>query len=313
MPGASEMLAISSDDLLGPTETTCRSRAATTLSARSRIGRRALAPVDLSPGLGSFIQLISLRLNISKLNARIMATDLDRSDSNHPSRLTSEPLEALRHLKVSLDNPETSTNDGLDSERCSALHNVIVKHAWQAEGYDLAELPTTTWWHRPDYSPRLDELQKLLPASLVEFLKQALTPPRTSYSTAPGITSSTYPLALLLFHTTPESMHPHWIQVPHALIPSGSAYCQTPIPSEMLQSRWCSLLTSETSGVAKEGKSDDRTFIPGTTFRPKARTVPWMCRIVIEDVHHVSTSSAMMPRQNVAAEDEKNAIGCVGP
>jgi hypothetical protein len=139
-------------------------------------GGRALAPVDLSPGTGSFIQLISSRLNIRKLNARIMATDLDRSDSNHSSRLTSEPLEALRHLKVSLDNPETSTNDGLDSERCSALHNGIVKHAWQAEGYDLAKLPTTTWWHRPDYSPRLDELQKLLPASLVEFLKQALTP-----------------------------------------------------------------------------------------------------------------------------------------
>lgn len=105
-----------------------------------------------------------------------MATDLNRSDSNYPSRLTPEPLKALRHLKVSLDNPETSTNDGLDSERCSALQSVIVKHAWQAEGYDLAELPTTIWWHRPDYSPRLDELQKLLPASLIEFLKQALTP-----------------------------------------------------------------------------------------------------------------------------------------
>jgi hypothetical protein len=72
-------------------------------------------------------------------------------------------------------------------------------------------------------------------------------------------------------------------------------------------------LTSETSGVAKEGKSDDRTFIPGTTFRPKARTAPRMCGIVIEGVHHVAASSAMMPRQNVAAEDENNAIGCAGP
>ena len=105
-----------------------------------------------------------------------MATDFDRSESRFPTKLTSEPLEAVRHLRVSDNNPETSTDEGLDFERCSALHNAIVKHAWHAEGYDLADLPTTTCWQRPDYAPRLDEVQKHLPESLIEFLKRALSP-----------------------------------------------------------------------------------------------------------------------------------------
>jgi hypothetical protein len=105
-----------------------------------------------------------------------MATDLDCSDSSYPARLTSEPLEAVRHLKVSIDNPETSTNGGLDFERCSALHNAIVKHARQAEGYDPADLSSTTWWQRSDYAPRLHELQQHFPESLIEFLKRALSP-----------------------------------------------------------------------------------------------------------------------------------------
>jgi len=105
-----------------------------------------------------------------------MATDLNHTRSGFPTRLTSEPLEAVRHLRVSINTPETSTNDELDFERCSALHNAIVKHAWQAEGYDLADLPSTTWWQRQDYAPKLDELQEHLPESLINFLKRALSP-----------------------------------------------------------------------------------------------------------------------------------------
>lgn len=96
--------------------------------------------------------------------------------SQYPTRLISEPIEAIQHLKVSFDNPETSTNDGLDFERCSALHNAIVRHAWQAQGYDLADLPSTTWWQRYDYAHRLDEVQEHLPESLIEFLKRAICP-----------------------------------------------------------------------------------------------------------------------------------------
>ena len=114
---------------------------------------------------------------MSELHAETMASDLDSPDSCHPARLTPEPLEAVRHLGVSMDNSETSTNEGLDFERCSALHNAIVKHAWQAEGYDLADLPAATWWQISDYAPRLGEVRKELPESLVEFLKRALTQP----------------------------------------------------------------------------------------------------------------------------------------
>lgn len=96
--------------------------------------------------------------------------------SRYPTRLVSEPIEAIQHLKVSFDNPETSTNDTLDFERCSALHNAIVRHAWQAQGNDLADLPSTTWWQRHDYARRLDEVQEHLPGSLIEFLKRAICP-----------------------------------------------------------------------------------------------------------------------------------------
>lgn len=106
--------------------------------------------------------------------------DLDsnhgRTASREQTRLSSEPLEAVQHLKVSFDNPETSTNDALDFERCSTFHNAIVRHAWEAQGYDLANLPTTTWWQRPDYAPQLDEVAQHLPQSLVEFLKRSLSP-----------------------------------------------------------------------------------------------------------------------------------------
>jgi hypothetical protein len=137
----------------------------------------ALAPVNWTSGTGSFIQLFYSWLNTGVIPPGIMATDLNHSDPGHPVRLTSEPLEAIQHLKVNLDNPDTSTNDGLDFERCSALHNsalhnAIVKHAWQAQAYDLADLPRTTWWQRPDYAPRLDELQELLPNSWPEFVQE---------------------------------------------------------------------------------------------------------------------------------------------
>lgn len=105
-----------------------------------------------------------------------MTSSWEGPGSRFPTRLNSEHIEAIRHLKVSFDNPETSTDDGLDFERCSALHNAIVKHAWQAQGYDLADLPSTTLWQRQAYAHRLDEVQKYLPNSLLEFLKRAICP-----------------------------------------------------------------------------------------------------------------------------------------
>jgi hypothetical protein len=111
---------------------------------------------------------------MSELHAETMDFNLDRLDSCRPARLTSEPLEAVRHLRVSIDNPETSTNEGLDFERCSALHNAIVEHAWQAEGCDLADLPTTTWWRRSDHTPRLVEFGKSSPRALLDVWSEHL-------------------------------------------------------------------------------------------------------------------------------------------
>lgn len=105
-----------------------------------------------------------------------MLSNSRSSGLSYSTRLTCEALETVQHLRVSTRHPEISTNDGLDFERCSALHNAIVKHAWQAQGYHLADLPTTTWWQRPDYASRLHDLQEHLPESLVAFLKRALSP-----------------------------------------------------------------------------------------------------------------------------------------
>jgi hypothetical protein len=98
-------------------------------------------------------------------------------DTSPSLRLTSGPLEDVKHHRVSDSNPPTSNEDGLDFDRCSALHNAIVKHQWQASGKDLATLlPTMTWWESPCFADQLDAMSKHLPESLVRFLQQALHP-----------------------------------------------------------------------------------------------------------------------------------------
>jgi hypothetical protein len=90
-----------------------------------------------------------------------------------------EPLNAVRHLKVSRQNPPTSSEErGLDYERCSELHNAIVRHAWLASGPDLVDLPTTTWWQHPENEPHRLNVESYLDmaTSVVEFLKRALVP-----------------------------------------------------------------------------------------------------------------------------------------
>lgn len=89
--------------------------------------------------------------------------------------ITSEPLEQVRALRTN-DNPCTSTNEGLDFERCSALHNAIVKHAWISYGYDLTEMPEVTIWSLPSTQENLTEMQDRLHPSVQEFLKRSLVP-----------------------------------------------------------------------------------------------------------------------------------------
>jgi hypothetical protein len=97
-------------------------------------------------------------------------------DSMVPTKLVPGPLKDVKHLKVSLSNPGTSSEEGMDSDRCAALHNAIVKYQWEASGYDLADIPTVTWWQTPEYASHLETMEKVLPESLVRFLKQALHP-----------------------------------------------------------------------------------------------------------------------------------------
>lgn len=66
------------------------------------------------------------------------------------ARLCSRPLADIEHLKVSNKNPPSNSEDGLDFDRCSAFHNAIVKHRWQASGYYLATLPATTGGSQPN-------------------------------------------------------------------------------------------------------------------------------------------------------------------
>jgi len=92
---------------------------------------------------------------------------------------SSQALDAVHHLKVSRQNPPTSSEEhGLDYERCSGLHNAIVRHGWLASGRELADLPPTTWWQRPENEPCRSTVGKGLDdsESLVEFLKRALVP-----------------------------------------------------------------------------------------------------------------------------------------
>jgi len=90
--------------------------------------------------------------------------------------ITSAPLEQVRALRTN-ETPETSTSEDLDFERCSALHNAIVKHAWTAYGYDLADMPEDTVWSLSTTQENLAEMQHRVSPSVQEFLKRILLPP----------------------------------------------------------------------------------------------------------------------------------------
>jgi hypothetical protein len=75
--------------------------------------------------------------------------------------VSSEVLAEVRHLLVTIGNPESSTNEHLDFERCSALHNAIVKHGWVASGRDLA-----------DYQEACERLHP----DVIEMLKRCIDP-----------------------------------------------------------------------------------------------------------------------------------------
>lgn len=83
----------------------------------------------------------------------------------------------IAQYRVTEAQPATSTSSGLDFERCSALHNAIVRYGWRASGYELADLPDRTWWaSQEDEGEDLIEVESRLDHSVQEFLKRALNP-----------------------------------------------------------------------------------------------------------------------------------------
>ncbi|KAK5120307.1 hypothetical protein LTR85_006513 [Meristemomyces frigidus] len=83
-------------------------------------------------------------------------------------------LDDVAHLRVTESNPPSSDANGLDYERCSALHNAIIRHGWRASGHDMADLPLTPWWETAHNLPHLAGAQQRLHISVVEFLKRAI-------------------------------------------------------------------------------------------------------------------------------------------
>jgi hypothetical protein len=82
------------------------------------------------------------------------------------------------HYRVTRDNPSTSSETvGLDFERCSALHNAIVKYGWIASGQSTDDdSPTDSWWkHWSTTAPEgLRRLENELRWSILAFLKRTV-------------------------------------------------------------------------------------------------------------------------------------------
>lgn len=91
--------------------------------------------------------------------------------------ISSEAFDEIRHLRVSVENPVTSTNENLDFERCAALHNAIIKHAWTAGGRDRADIPARSIWNTETIP---QGAQERLHPDLIEFLKRCLMLDRDS-------------------------------------------------------------------------------------------------------------------------------------
>jgi len=90
-------------------------------------------------------------------------------------RVSSQALADVRHLLVKVENPESSTDSHLDFERCSALHNAIVKHGWVASGQDIADLQDVYEWP-PSDKVFLHKAQERLHPDVIEMLKRCIDP-----------------------------------------------------------------------------------------------------------------------------------------
>ncbi|RMY51999.1 hypothetical protein D0865_06029 [Hortaea werneckii] len=87
--------------------------------------------------------------------------------------MSSPPLEAIRPLMVTQENPAREDTNGMDYSRCAALHNAILQHGWLKTGRSQEEYGSTA---RPYLEVNPQAGQDLHP-SLLAFLSTARTLP----------------------------------------------------------------------------------------------------------------------------------------
>ncbi|KAI1780715.1 hypothetical protein F4818DRAFT_14525 [Hypoxylon cercidicola] len=85
-------------------------------------------------------------------------------------------LPNVDRLLVTADNPPRAPNtlEGMDYERCAALHNYLVKYAWVYEGRPLARLNGTSFF--TSHGAAAEALRPRLHPSLACFLATAVIP-----------------------------------------------------------------------------------------------------------------------------------------
>lgn len=82
----------------------------------------------------------------------------------------SAPLQRIAHLLVTPENPPRNDVDGMDSERCAALHNAIFEHGWIHSGRTAESFQDQTETMLEHLDP--EERERLHP-SLQAFLGEA--------------------------------------------------------------------------------------------------------------------------------------------
>lgn len=79
--------------------------------------------------------------------------------------------------RVTPENPVREVN-GMDWERCAALHNLIIRLGWAVSGKPETEMPRETWWQTYITNPVLEtEWSARLSPTLKQFLRAAFEPP----------------------------------------------------------------------------------------------------------------------------------------
>jgi hypothetical protein len=88
-----------------------------------------------------------------------------------------EELPNIDEWLVTPQNPPRPV-DGLDHERCAALHNYLCQYAWISSNRDLGEFEPQSWFER--HGSEAEDVREHLTASLLDFLEAAYDDPDVS-------------------------------------------------------------------------------------------------------------------------------------